>query len=484
MTRPIDDMANTVIQSQSIMGSTNTLTQILKILPFCRFVADTVLLVFVFFLLVIEKLGSFPDSYRVVIILALLIHWLLSALANSYGPLSLQFVRKTALRILFNWFALILCMLFFGFATKTTSVFSREVFLQWIVLIPLLQLVVWFSLKNISSWLCRAASQHNKTIVIGTGAHADNIVQALAGNAQTETFSGYVRDSSESDVKVDEGLLLGDVSQLRVIIKTKSIRKIYIALSAASSDRVQELEFELLDLNVDVVWVPDMRSYHLVNHSIYALAGNPAIAINQSPLTSVGLAPLYKSIMDKTLSLLAVVLLSPLFVIVAILVKMSSRGPVIFRQERHGFDGRIIKAWKFRTMYLHEEHEGEVVQAKKDDSRITPLGKILRASSIDELPQFFNVLQGSMSLVGPRPHALSHNYMYAEKIDSYLVRHRMKPGITGLAQINGYRGETDSLDKMKKRVELDLAYINNWSILLDVKILLKTPACLFRDEAY
>ena len=135
-------------------------------------------------------------------------------------------------------------------------------------------------------------------------------------------------------------------------------------------------------------------------------------------------------------------------------------------------------------MYVHEPPEGEVVQAKNNDPRVTPVGRFLRASSIDELPQLFNVLSGQMSLVGPRPHAVSHNHIYAKKIDSYLVRHRMKPGITGLAQINGYRGETDSLEKMQKRVELDLAYINNWSIWLDIKILLKTPACLFRDEAY
>jgi putative colanic acid biosynthesis UDP-glucose lipid carrier transferase len=159
-----------------------------------------------------------------------------------------------------------------------------------------------------------------------------------------------------------------------------------------------------------------------------------------------------------------------------------SPGPIIFKQERHGRNGKIIKVWKFRSMRLHDDHQ--VRHAGREDPRITPVGRFIRRTSIDELPQFFNVLQGHMALVGPRPHAIAHNDYYTGKIQAYMARHRIKPGITGLAQISGCRGETETLDKMQKRVEIDLNYINNWSLWLDIKILIKTPFTLFSKDIY
>jgi putative colanic acid biosynthesis UDP-glucose lipid carrier transferase len=191
-----------------------------------------------------------------------------------------------------------------------------------------------------------------------------------------------------------------------------------------------------------------------------------------------------KDVMDRTIAAIALLVLSPLMLWVAYKVKRSSPGPVFFKQDRHGWDGKVIKVWKFRSMKLHEEANGEVKQATKEDPRITEIGRLIRRTSIDELPQLINVLQGTMSLVGPRPHAVAHNNYYSDKINAYLARHRIKPGITGLAQISGYRGETETIDKMAKRVEYDLSYINNWSLFLDVKILIKTPISLFSKEIY
>jgi len=168
----------------------------------------------------------------------------------------------------------------------------------------------------------------------------------------------------------------------------------------------------------------------------------------------------------------------------AIAVKLSSPGPVFFRQERHGLNGKIIRVMKFRSMRAHREKEGEITQARKGDSRITKVGAFIRRTSIDELPQLFNVLAGDMSLVGPRPHAKEHNQFYSDKINAYMSRHRILPGMTGLAQINGYRGETDTLEKMQKRIEYDLAYINNWSIMLDLQIMIKTVYTLLSKNAY
>ena len=182
------------------------------------------------------------------------------------------------------------------------------------------------------------------------------------------------------------------------------------------------------------------------------------------------------------LALLGILLLSPLMLSVALAVKLSSPGPVFFRQKRHGWNGNIIEVLKFRSM--REHHDQKVKQATKDDPRVTAVGRFLRRSSIDELPQLFNVIKGEMSLVGPRPHAIAHNDYYSDKIMAYMARHRIKPGITGLAQISGYRGETETIDKMQKRVELDLDYINHWSLWLDVKILIKTPLTLVSKDIY
>ncbi|WP_372739244.1 exopolysaccharide biosynthesis polyprenyl glycosylphosphotransferase, partial [Neptunomonas sp.] len=230
-------------------------------------------------------------------------------------------------------------------------------------------------------------------------------------------------------------------------------------------------------------WAPDIFALNLLNHSVREVAGVPLISLNESPLTSCRVSIVIKGIMDRVLALAGLLMLSPLLIAIAILVKRSSPGPVFFKQQRHGFDGQLIEIYKFRSMQLHNDAE-VVQQATKQDPRVTKVGKFIRKSSIDELPQLFNVLNGSMSLVGPRPHAVSHNNYYSDKINAYLARHRIKPGITGLAQIEGYRGETETLDKMQKRVELDLVYINNWSLLLDIKILIKTPMSLLAKNIY
>jgi len=182
--------------------------------------------------------------------------------------------------------------------------------------------------------------------------------------------------------------------------------------------------------------------------------------------------------------LICLLVLSPLMMVIAILIKLDSPGPVIFRQGRTGWNGREFYIWKFRSMKIHQAQDGEVKQATRDDDRVTRLGHFIRKTSIDELPQLFNVLGGRMSMVGPRPHAIEHNTDYDQRIRAYMTRHRIKPGITGLAQINGYRGETDTLEKMKKRVEFDMQYINNWSFWLDLKILIGTIPTLLRDNAY
>ncbi len=229
---------------------------------------------------------------------------------------------------------------------------------------------------------------------------------------------------------------------------------------------------DLSTSTADIRFVPDIFGFSLMNHSMTEVAGIPVINLSASPME--GWNRVIKEIEDRLLALLILIAISPIMLAIAIGVKLSSPGPCLFRQLRHGWDGRSIEVWKFRTMTLHSEERGSVTQATRIDNRVTKFGAFLRRTSLDELPQFMNVLQGRMSIVGPRPHAIEHNEQYKEVIDKYMLRHKVKPGITGWAQINGHRGETDTVEKMEKRVEYDLYYIENWSLWFDLKIIFLT----------
>jgi len=218
--------------------------------------------------------------------------------------------------------------------------------------------------------------------------------------------------------------------------------------------------------------VPDLFALRLINHGVSEVLGIPMLDLSASPIT--GKVRLMKAVQDRLLGALILLLISPLMLAIALAIKLTSHGPVLYRQLRHGWNGEGIWVYKFRSMVVHQEPDFQVTQARRNDARITPLGAFLRRTSLDELPQFINVLQGRMSIVGPRPHAVAHNEHYKELVPGYMLRHKVKLGITGWAQVNGFRGETDTLDKMEKRVEYDLHYIENVSLWLDLKIIVAT----------
>jgi putative colanic acid biosynthesis UDP-glucose lipid carrier transferase len=297
-----------------------------------------------------------------------------------------------------------------------------------------------------------------------------------------EKAIGRIRTCDETDDAEMPVPVLGNRTDIIDVVHANNVRTVYIAVSLENSHLVEELYQGLANENIDIHWVPNIYSLDLINHSVKEMAGLPLLTLSESPL--IGNHLMFKAVEDRVIALIALVLLSPLMLVVALLIKLDSPGPVFFRQSRTGWNGKEFHIWKFRSMKLHQVQNGEVKQATKDDDRITRIGRFIRKTSIDELPQLFNVLSGKMSMVGPRPHAIEHNTDYDKRIRAYMTRHRIKPGITGLAQINGYRGETDTLEKMKKRVEYDMHYINNWSFWLDLEILLKTIPALLRDEAY
>jgi putative colanic acid biosynthesis UDP-glucose lipid carrier transferase len=246
-----------------------------------------------------------------------------------------------------------------------------------------------------------------------------------------------------------------------------------------SRPRILRLLEDLHDTTASVYFAPDIFLYDLIQARVETIGGIPVLAVCESPF--YGADGLIKRVSDIVLASAILVLISPLLLGIAVAVKLSSPGPVLFKQRRYGLDGRQIMVYKFRSMAVLED--GAVVQqATRDDPRVTRLGAFLRRSSLDELPQFINVLQGRMSVVGPRPHAVAHNELYRKLIRSYMIRHKVRPGITGLAQVNGLRGETDTVDKMRARIEYDLAYLRNWSLLLDLKIVLLTIVVVLKKQ--
>ena len=277
---------------------------------------------------------------------------------------------------------------------------------------------------------------------------------------------------------------LGKVAELPDLIDTHGITTIYIVTPLESSTVIEELYFVLLDKHVSIHWIPDIFSLRLINHSVREIAGIPVLTLSETPLT--GVSKLGKSIEDKVLSTLILLLISPLLITIALAIKLDSTGPVFFRQKRAGWNGKTFSIWKFRSMYVNQQVNDnlELKQAEKNDPRVTRVGAFIRRTSLDELPQLFNVLSGDMSLVGPRPHAVQHDEAYAARVDDYYARHNIKPGITGLAQVRGYRGETKEIDQMTKRIESDIEYINNWSIWLDISILARTTTAFAGKDAY
>ncbi|MBN2855737.1 MAG: undecaprenyl-phosphate glucose phosphotransferase, partial [Halothiobacillaceae bacterium] len=259
---------------------------------------------------------------------------------------------------------------------------------------------------------------------------------------------------------------------LLAYVSNHPVDEVWIAVPLDQSLQLKSVLEKLRFSTANVRFVPDLFGLFLINHGISQVMNVPMIDLTASPMT--GANRIVKGVEDRVLALLIILLVSPLLVVIALGVKFSSKGAVLYKQKRHGWDGQPFNIYKFRSMRHQADDEGEVPQAVKGDSRVTRFGAFLRRTSLDELPQFINVLQGRMSIVGPRPHAVEHNEFYKSQIDGYMLRHKVKPGITGWAQINGWRGETDTLEKMQKRVEYDLYYIEHWSLMFDLKIILLT----------
>ena len=383
--------------------------------------------------------------------------------------------------IVSSWIVLIGVLLLCGYVTRSIGYFDEDALFVWVLVTPVVQwLAVWIGRRIV---LHQAALPHarRRAIVVGAGPLGVKVARTLTeSEEQGVDFVGYFDD--RADARVD-GLameqVLGGLKDVAAYIRLHSIPEVYITLPLGSQPRIVELLEQIQDTTASLFFVPDVFGISIIQGRLQDMNGLPVVGICETPFT--GTNELVKRISDIVLSSIILVLISPILAALAIGVKVSSPGPVIFRQRRTGLDGEDITVYKFRSMTT-QDNGAVVKQATKNDARITPFGAFIRRTSLDELPQFFNVLQGRMSIVGPRPHAVAHNEEYRRIVKAYMVRHKVKPGITGWAQVNGQRGETDTVEKMQARVEFDLEYLRNWSLGLDLQIIASTIRLVFFDR--
>ncbi len=365
--------------------------------------------------------------------------------------------------------ALLLVVFFFYPATN----FSRELVAIWATL-------VWGSLcgwricfRKFLHQVRRKGLNSRTAAIIGVTDSGIELAQNIIANPQHGiSLLGFFDDRSTDRIDGNwRSSMLGNIDDAISFAHSNEVDLLYVAMPLRAEERIVEILERCADTTVNVHIVPNFYISRVLHARWHEVGNMQTLSIYDTPLN--GLGNWLKRAEDLVLASLILMLVSIPMLLIALGIKLTSPGPVFFKQDRYGLDGKKIKVWKFRSMRTMD-NGAEVKQATKGDSRITPFGAFLRKSSLDELPQFFNVLDGSMSIVGPRPHAVAHNEHYRRQISGYMLRHKVKPGITGWAQINGWRGETDTLDKMEKRIEFDLAYIREWSLWLDIKIVFLT----------
>jgi putative colanic acid biosynthesis UDP-glucose lipid carrier transferase len=409
---------------------------------------------------------------------------LIALLSTFPGSLRLSdSPQRMARKAAADWLAVVAILVLFGYVTSYISYFPMTFVFGWAVM-TLGSLLLFNELaRNAVPKLIEHAYQHS-AIVVGCNEVGAELARQFVDNAWLGVrFHGFFDDRGQNREElaehVGEQRLLGSLAELTPYVKQYRIAHIYIALPMASQPRILSLLDDIKDTTASIFFVPDIFVTDLVQGRVDTINGMPVVAVCETPLT--GMRGFAKRISDIVLASLILLLIAPIMLAVAIGVRLGSAGPVIFAQRRYGLDGREIIVYKFRSMTVTEDGDRRYTQVKQGDARVTPFGAFIRKTSLDELPQFINVLQGRMSIVGPRPHAIAVNEQYRKLIHGYMVRHKVKPGITGWAQVNGYRGG-DDLEHMKMRIRFDLEYLRNWSLALDLSIIFRTVGLVLRDS--
>ncbi len=435
---------------------------------------DPLLIILTLFAVVLYQGDTFGNKYFILSVLAFSI---------SFPGVSRheKSLLSAALDILLGWSGIVLLLLLFGYASEYLDAFPRDLVLSWVVLTPLVMFCGHCLLRGHLKRLLLDERNRKRAVIVGMG----EMGARLGGEISRDRYLGielvgFFDDRHSERLSQENGLrLLGRIDRLAEHARQNRVDLIYITLPMTTQPRILKLLEELRDTTASIYFVPDIFVTDLIQGYMDNVKGIPVVSVCDTPFT--GINGIIKRLSDILLSIVIMLLISPVMLGIAIAVKLTSPGPVLFVQRRYGLDGEEIPVYKFRSMTVCEDGD-TIRQATKNDARITPLGAFLRKSSLDELPQFINVLQGRMSIVGPRPHAVAHNEMYRKLIKGYMIRHKVKPGITGWAQVTGHRGETDKLEKMEARIAYDLDYLRNWSLKLDLTIIAKTVLVVFNDR--
>lgn len=379
------------------------------------------------------------------------------------------------------WFFFAGLLLLFGYASGYLNYFPPQLVMVWMLATPVAMFVAHRVARRVLPRLLVLDGGRRRAVIIGAG----NLGTELARKFEQDRalgidVIGFFDDRARERSRLaPEQALLGNLPALRDYVDRHAIDLVYITLPMASQPRILTVLDALGDTTVSVYFAPDIFVSDLIQARMDHVHGLPVVALRETP--TLGIAGIGKRVSDVVLASLILLLAWPLLLGVAIGVKLSSPGPVIFKQRRYGLDGREICVYKFRSMRVCEDG-GEIAQARRGDPRLTRFGAFIRRTSLDELPQFINVLQGRMSIVGPRPHAVAHNEQYRKLIKGYMLRHKVRPGITGWAQVNGLRGRTETVDTMRARIQYDIDYIRHWSLGFDLIIIAKTVLAIWRDR--
>ncbi len=411
---------------------------------------------------------------------------LLMEINNGYQINILRSPSRHLKRVIISWATVLGAVAVTGFLLKVSSDFSRAWFLIW----ALSGLVILIISRLFVSWRIRRWARNGilerRAVIVGGGPNAEALIRSLEQQSDNDIrICGIFddRDDKRSPPIVAGYPKLGNIKELIEFARIARIDMLIVSLPISAEERILTILNKLWVLPVDIR-LSAVNSHLRFRPRAYSYIGTvPMLDIFDKPINDWD--SVAKRIFDIVFSLLGIVLLSPIMLATVIAIKLDSKGPVLFKQKRHGFNNEVINVWKFRSMYTDQNDPTARNAVTKNDPRVTKVGRFIRKASIDELPQFFNSLTGSLSLVGPRPHAIaahSHNVLYNEVVDGYFARHRVKPGVTGWAQINGWRGEIDNDDKIRMRTEYDLYYIENWSLWFDLKILFLTPVRLLNTE--
>ncbi len=390
-------------------------------------------------------------------------------------------INGLVVRVLFGWAIVLTLGIAVLFGVQRTQHVSRGWLGAWAVLTAVLFVAAKYVFYNVLRRIRREGLNQRAVVIVGSGGYC----RTLLSRIRTAPYAGFravcvlnedvgaePSDGRAVPAQISGIPVLTDFSDLVRMVRQRRVHEIWLAMPLSEERNIMRYMREFRNDFVSIRFIPDVRSLSLFNHTIVDLLGVPAINLTASEVPDIQVLP--KLIFDRMFAFVVILMLLPLLTTIALAVRLSSKGPVFFKQKRKGIDGREFEIYKFRSMRVHAEAAGTVTQAKRSDPRITKVGAFLRKTSLDELPQFINVLRGEMSVVGPRPHAIAHDDLYKDQVEGYMYRYRIKPGITGWAQVNGYRGETDRVEKMEARVKFDLYYIQHWSFWFDMRIVLLT----------